>query len=81
MSVQVRFLVESFVTARIGAPERFLTRVNASVCFQVKVKTELFEADLALVGLFSCMYKHVSLQLSIVKESLIACLKGALKLD
>lgn len=81
MSVQVRFLVESFVTARIGAPERFLTRVNASVCFQVKVKTELFEADLALVGLFSCMYQHVSLQLSIVKESLIACLKGALKLD
>ena len=48
---------------------------------QIEIKTELFKANLALVGLFSCMHKHVTLQLSIVKKPLIACLKRALKLN
>ena len=74
-------MVESFVAAWVGTSEWFLTCVNTQMRLQIEIKTELFKANLALVGLFSCMHKHVTLQLSIVKKPLIACLKRALKLN
>lgn len=74
-------MVESFVAAWVGTSERFLTSMNAEMRLQIEIKTELFKANFALVGLFSCMHKHVSLQLSIVEKPLIACLKRALKLN
>ena len=37
VSMQIRFLVESLVAARVRATEGFFTSVNPEMCFQVKI--------------------------------------------
>ena len=34
--------------------------------FEVEIQGKLLVTDLALVGLFSCVYEHVTLKLSVV---------------
>lgn len=80
MGMQVRFLVKSFVAARVGALKRLLTSVDPEVCFEIEVQWEPLAAFVAHVWLLSCMHKHVSLKLGVVQESLLTSIKGALKL-
>ena len=51
------------------------------MCLQVEVQAELFATLIAGVGLLAGVDKHVSLQLGIVEESLLAALVRALELS
>ena len=51
------------------------------MCLQVEVQAELFATLIAGVGLLASVDKHVSLQLGIVEESLLAALIRALELS
>jgi hypothetical protein len=73
-------LVESFVALGIGTSERFFSSVYAQMRLQIEIETKLFAAYLTLVRLLTSVYKHVSLEFCIVKESLVAEFERALEL-
>ena len=55
--------------------------MNAKMSLEIEVKAELFPTLIALVGLLASVNEHVSLELRIVKESLLAAFVRALELS
>lgn len=67
------------MAARVSARERFLAGMDTHVRLQVEIKRELLAALLALIWLFPSVYKHVTLELSVVQEALLAARVSALE--
>ena len=60
VGMEVGLLVESLWAVAVGTDEWFLTCMNAHMRLEVEIEGEAFVAEAALVGLFTCMDKHVS---------------------
>ena len=77
--MKIALLIKPFAAITIRADKWLLTSMNAHMCLEVKVETEPLAAQIALIRLFTCVNKHVPLQLGVVQESFATSIIGALE--